>query len=255
MDKKLQEAIRMYHSGNYNEAITMLKSFISDNQDVDGMGHFYLGLSFYDSGKLADAEDYLRKAVAINPGSSNYNYRLGLVCARLMRFSDAVSFLTKSIELSQENLRAKYILGTIYFKLGKLHEAKRLFEDIISHSAENASATYYLGLCDYHLGNLESAEKYFLKTLEINDEYVDAHIKLGNLYFGKHDYEKAEMHYSKSYSRGINEISLLLNYSLALMGVMKYTEAEEILTVARVNYPNNQEIEKLLEVFKDIKNL
>jgi tetratricopeptide (TPR) repeat protein len=255
MDNKLQEALRMYNMGNYSGAIEILSGYIQDSKDSDGLANYYLGLSLYDSGRLSESEKHFKNAVSLNPKSAKYYYRLGLACARLMKFSEAIQYLTKAIELAEDNVRAKYMLGTVYFKIGNLQEAKKIFNEIKENNEENAAAVYYLGLCEYYLGNIEEAEKLFKRTLTINSDYLDAYKKLGDLYFTKHDYEEASKCYFKAYSRGIMDITLLLNYSLALIGLTKYDEAEEVLETASKNYPNNPEVEKLVEVFKDIKKL
>lgn len=255
MNKKLQEALRMYNLGNYLDAIEMLNAYIQDNQDSDGLANYYLGLSLYDLGRLSESEKYFKNAISQNSNSAKYYYRLGLVYARLMKFSEAIEYLTKSIQLAGDDIRAKYMLGTVYFKIGNLQKAKKIFNEITENNEENASAVFYLGLCEYYLGNVEEAEKLFKKTLTINSDYFDAYKKLGDLYFTKHDYEEASKCYSKAYSRGIMDITLLLNYCMALIGLMKYDEAEKVLETTAKNYPNNPEVEKLVEVFKDIKKL
>jgi len=255
MDNKLQEALRMYNLGNYSGAIELLSGYIQDSKDSDGLAHYYLGLSLYDSGRLSESEKHFKSAISQNPKSAKYYYRLGLVCARLMKFSEAIQYLTQAVELAEDNIRAKYILGTVYFKIGNLQEAKKIFNEIIENNEENAAAVFYLGLCEYYLGNVEEAEKLFKMTLAINSEYLDAYKKLGDLYFTKHYYEEASKCYLEGYSRGIMDITLLLNYSLALIALTKYAEAEKVLETATKHYPNNPEVEKLVEVFNDIKKL
>ncbi len=68
----------------------------------------YLGDLLYHTNNLADADTYLKKALAVEPNSSFANTSLGLVRMRQRKFDEAKSYLEKAIAGDARNPLAHY---------------------------------------------------------------------------------------------------------------------------------------------------
>jgi tetratricopeptide (TPR) repeat protein len=110
-----------------NGAIAQLQK--SENLDANPQTLYNLGLLVQETGNLDKAEEYYRKALAINPRYAESNYNLGallLIQAQgQLEISEAIAYFQQAIAQKQNYANAYYGLGIAQTKLGKTPEAKQ----------------------------------------------------------------------------------------------------------------------------------
>lgn len=156
------------------------------------------------------AEEYLRKALAINPGLVKTEGLLGICEKRLGRGS-AQALLEKSFpKLKEKNLRIQVgmELASIYYQGGDLDRAASVTHSLVDLDPDNVEVLYlaqqvYSDLADDTLnklailgpgsarmqqviaerlingGDLKGAIEHYRKALEINSRLPDVHYELG----------------------------------------------------------------------------
>ncbi len=84
----------------------------------------YLGYMLADRNvRLPEAQDYIQRAVKLDPNNYAYLDSLGWVYYRLNKLPDAEQQLTKSLQMSAKDPTIHDHLGDVYFREGKTREA------------------------------------------------------------------------------------------------------------------------------------
>ena len=88
--------------------------------------------------RLAEAQDYIKRAVDLEPGNYAFLDSLGWVYFRMNRLDDAEQQLSRSLQLMGNDPTIHDHLGDVYFKQGKLKLAISQWQS--SLKAWNSSA-------------------------------------------------------------------------------------------------------------------
>jgi len=88
---------------------------------------YNLGSSLARSGEFAQAEKYLRAAVAKNPGTQTYT-GLGIVLSQQGKADEAVASLQAAIQADPKNAAAHQALAQAFTSLGRTEEARKEME-------------------------------------------------------------------------------------------------------------------------------
>jgi Flp pilus assembly protein TadD len=97
----------------------------------------YLGYSWVEQGRnLAQAEQMIRKAVALRPNDGYIVDSLGWVLYRLERYPEAVVALERAVELKPEDPVMNDHLGDAYWAVGRQREARFQWRTALALSPE-----------------------------------------------------------------------------------------------------------------------
>ncbi len=129
-----------------------------------------LGVIHYQQGQLDEAEQHLRRGVALAPNDSE----------------------------------SRSLLGVVYLRKGKVEEAFTELTRAVAINPRNAEAHNYLGITLSEKGWAAAAEQEMRKAVELNPQYPDAHFNLAVLYAGQRTprLELARYHYQKALDLG-----------------------------------------------------
>lgn len=119
--------------------------------------HFNLGSSLVRSGKFAEAERHLRRAVDKDPNAQTYT-GLGIVLWQMGRADEAIANLKSAIEANPAHAPAYDQLGTILVEQGKLEDAAITYHDLI-RNRPSAAAHQNLAKVLERLGRMDEAKK------------------------------------------------------------------------------------------------
>lgn len=155
------QAEKFLKKGKYLRSLSIYKKILqlaeSDWPELElafcGAGECYLNLQI-----LAEAEDYFRQAVRLNPFEARYHYFLGLTLTRMSRFREAV------------------------FEL-------KLAKQVLPNNPEILRS---LGWAMFFMGNLSAGEKTLKQALAINPKDVLTYCDLAVIYINNYEYRKAE---------------------------------------------------------------
>jgi tetratricopeptide (TPR) repeat protein len=190
-----------------------------------------LGNAFASIGEYEAAEEYLKKALAIEPQSPNiwnslglinywqgnyakaieefttslkYNsdafvyYNLALCSTAIKKYEDALNYYDRALELNNKFYDAYNNKGLLFKSLWRFPEAISCFERAIE-----LNPTYYYALCNCayllkDLGNNDKAISYYKQALELQPDHEHIHFNLALLYCRKSNLVKAEYHFARS---------------------------------------------------------
>jgi tetratricopeptide (TPR) repeat protein len=147
-----------------------------------------LGISYYRTGKLIDAERAFAAAMTENPADLESIQMRGLTLYRLGRPAAAIPFLERVRQwMPNANADANHVLGLCYMNAQRYDDARGAFAAQYGVAPESAAAYLLTGgmLMDANLPEL--AAQYAQKALEISPKLPLAHFMLGEVYLYKSD--------------------------------------------------------------------
>lgn len=164
-DKDLDEGVKSFNEGKYDEAIASFKKVIEKFPE-NYEGYYNLGLAYLKKQEIDQAIPALEKATEINPQALPAYFALGEGYFAKGDSEKATQNFSKAIELEPNNPMAYYNLGIIYYKLDKMEEALSAFNKAIELNPELSSAYYQAALSSVKSGDFEKAIKYFENFLK-----------------------------------------------------------------------------------------
>jgi tetratricopeptide (TPR) repeat protein len=238
----------------------------SDSPSSKALLHVYLGQLSANEGKYEDAENELRKGIALYEDAEEDASALAKARGNLAsvlrlqgRFEDAETEMLRVIETLSTTLseahpdtnRARGNLADLYIAQGKFEEARREaqravreFEKVLGpEHPDVATVRYVLGSALYGLGRYDEAEQQFLRVLDrpgTPSSQTAAINALAAIAFARQDYETAEARLREVIELGQRTLSpdhpALARYrdnlGSALTSMGRYAEAETEMRAA-----------------------
>ena len=212
------------------EAVAILKEMEQKYPDDQRM-LYYIGDCLYhlsadhSANQHAEAEQYLRKSVEINPENMFAWNHLGMVFADQGKNEEEKQIFQQILEVNPDNPDAYLSYGWSLFNQKKYAEMEELFQKAVHLDSNNVGVLNGLGWSLTNQEKYSEAEEIFLKGNKLEPEHTAIINGLGRLKVISKDYDAAESYYRK-YSElqpswswpkaALGEIELLRkNYSLA----------------------------------------
>ena len=159
--------------------------------------HMRLGQELFNSGKTEQAEAQYRMAIMIRPDLREVHNDLAAILMEKGRLAQAEDELKKELAI-WDNPLSHINLGVIYLNSGRLAESVGHFERAAILDPQQPQAHYYLGMVLLSSGDVINAEKHLKAELEINPLYDRALLALGILYESTNDIDKAVRYLSEA---------------------------------------------------------
>jgi len=162
-----------------------------------------LGIAYYRTGKLIDAERAFAAAMVIDPQDLEAVQMRGLTLYRLGRPAAAIPYLERVRQwMPNANADANHVLGLSYMNAQRYDEARGAFAAQYGVAADSAAAYLLAGqmLLDADLPELAARDAQ--KALEISPSLPLAHFMLGEVYLYKSDTRQALQEFERE--RAIN---------------------------------------------------
>lgn len=139
------------------------------------LAHHLLGSILFKQERWEASKKHL--LLAIDPDEEEQGEllnHLGMACLHLGELDEAEDYLRRSIALMPYLAEAQYHLGVIYLKRGDYDSAQKHFEGATDRDPDHFGAWYNLGLLKKQQGFLNIADECFAKAQAINpdSEYV-----------------------------------------------------------------------------------
>jgi len=147
------------------------------------------GSRYYSDGDYDKAEEYFRKALAVNKRHTSSMFMLGeTVSTDVRRLTEAEEWYTKAISAARGDKsitpRALFSLGKLYILLGKHEEALDSFKRLLSEYPEFydlASVYNHMGVAAYRLDRYDKALEYFKDALKKDPMLMEATFNMKNV--------------------------------------------------------------------------
>src|SRR6202142_1927709 len=115
-DTDFAEARRLLQQGRYDEAVSQLSDLAAKNPTMKGLS-FELGTAYYQKADFIKAVDFLKRALTENPENKEAIQLLGLSYYLSGRPAEAIPQLEKAQAwYPRANVDASYILGLCYIQ-------------------------------------------------------------------------------------------------------------------------------------------
>jgi len=170
-----------------------------DSSTLQELGSLYLKMGEYD-----DAKNYLEKALAKNPDSTETRVSLGVLYSRKEDFREAARHFEAVRRRDQSDLNAWSNLGEIYLKLNpkdvkQIEKAEAVFQKILRVAPQHIDSQ--IGLGEVYTAKAEAGEKEWYEAAIT--QYGNA-LQLAERRQGSKNFKSTELaalHYSRGYAR------------------------------------------------------
>jgi Flp pilus assembly protein TadD len=139
------------------------------------------GVVAYRQGRIDDAGDFFRRAIAGFEGNPSFHNNLHLVYYRQKRDSEAIAEVRRAIELAPQWPQLHNNLGNALKQAGQLEAAAAALRQACTMQPDYADAFYNLGNTLVELDRLEEAEAAYRRSLELTPGDMETQTNLGSL--------------------------------------------------------------------------
>ena len=228
----VQQADALIKQGQFAEAIQLLQKESSAGQPVKGAQR-ELGMAYYRSGQLPEAEKSFRAAMTEDATDLESVQLLGLTLYRLNKRSEAVQYLERAREWSElSNMDANYVLGRCYIDAHRFDDARAAFAE--QYNLEPGSGAAHLLLAQMLLREerADDAAVEAKKALDLSPGIALAHFALGKIYLAKGSVSDALKEFESELKVNPTYPPLYQFLGDLYIRTSKYRDAEHALTKA-----------------------
>ena len=170
--KAARAGVALLNEGKVDEAIESLKKAIAADPNL-AAAHYNLGVAYQRKGSQQDAMKEYEEAAKVKPDFGEAYLALGNSDLDAKNFDGAVEPLSKASTLMPTNYIASYNLGVAYANTGKYAEAEGAFRKAVEINPKEPVVHYQLAMS--LLGQTKNAEAKaeFQKYLELNPNAAD----------------------------------------------------------------------------------
>jgi tetratricopeptide (TPR) repeat protein len=178
------------------KTIGPLAPMVAPSQNEEATAAYNTGTQFLWENKLSQAEEYLKKAIELDPNFVDAMDHLGLVYRRQNRLAEAEEMYLRSIALNSENKVPYQNLAVVYQLQNRLNEAFELYQKIIQIDPNDPEPYYGIGELFYIVGNYANSIAFFDRAIELyriqDSPYIyDAFFYKGVMYYDMDNYDEA----------------------------------------------------------------
>jgi tetratricopeptide (TPR) repeat protein len=169
---------------------------VAPSRNEEAIAAYNMGTQALWDNRLTEAEEYLKKAIDLDPNFVDAMDHLGMVYRRQNRFAEAEEMYLRSIALNSENKVPYQNLAVVYQLQNRLNEAFELYQKIIQIDPDDPEPYYGIGELFYIVGNYANSIVFFDRAIELymiqDSPYIyDAYFYKGMMYFRLNNHEEA----------------------------------------------------------------
>ncbi len=129
--------------------------------------HRNLGVAFFRTGMLDEAEREFRRVADLRPAEAAAPFHLGLIASRQARWSEAAQAFRDCLEKGGPRPVVLHDLAIALEQLGQLDEAERVFADAAGRAREDARIQLGWGVLALRRGDTEAAQSRLARAREL----------------------------------------------------------------------------------------
>jgi tetratricopeptide (TPR) repeat protein len=198
----VEAAHKMIRHGQEQEAIAALQKLVAEHPVARG-AYRELGIAYYRTGKLREAESSFAAAASDGPKDLESVQMQGLTLYRLGHLAAALPYLERARQWTEtSDVDVNYVLGRCYIDARRYDDARLAFAAQYGLASESGAAYALVAQMLLALELPEAAEDNAQKALELSPNIAMAHFALGKIYMARGDYKQALEEFEKE--RSIN---------------------------------------------------
>ena len=189
-------------------------------------------------GSWPQAIDLYRRALSIDPASSDVYYRLGIAYGmKLQRWPEAVQHLEKALSMDPANSLVYYYLGIAYVKVQRGPEALRYLQKCLEAGGAERDIHCWMGEAYNLLGDRPAAQASFERCAQLGS--IWGHFGMAGAYFSKGDFATAELWYRRAQQLAPEAAGPYLGLGQVAWAQNRPQEAKEFFNQALQKQPND----------------
>ena len=229
IDNQFAPARKLAQQGEFDEAITQLKTMESTQPRPKGLSH-ELGTAYYKKGDYSQSTAYLKKALEEDSGDKEAVQLLGLSYYLSGHSADAIPLLEKVQGwFPRANVDAAYILGVCYIQSKDYNHARGAFARMFDVPQDSAASYLFTARMLMRQEFDPVAEEYGLKATALDPKLPLAHFLLGELYLYKSRIPEAIVEFEKELAVNPAHAASLYKLGDAYSRIQKFDDAERLL--------------------------
>lgn len=224
-------AVTHHQQGNLSQAESLYQQLLSVQPKHTDSLHL-LGVLYIQAGKPKDAVTLIRKAIKLSPDTDIFYCNLGSAFQAQQLFKEAEEAFNRALALNPKHVQSLYNKGNLYLDQENYAKALDIYEQVLKLCPDHVDALNNIGNCYKSLGDFTKAEAFYSQAIEKQPTCAEAHINLGQLYYHQGKMDDALVHFKDSQIQHPDNVDIVAELALVLVGVEKFDEAEEC--IARV---------------------
>jgi tetratricopeptide (TPR) repeat protein len=228
-DQSLTHARRLMDQGKFDDAITELQALEARQPGSPGLSH-ELGIAYYKHADYIRAINSLNKAVEENAQDNEALQLLGLSYYLSGRPAEAIPLLEKvQAWYPRANVDASYILGLCYVQTKRYPQARQAFARMFEVPPESAAAYLFTGRMLLRQEFDTVAEEYGQKAIALDPKLPLAHYFLGELHLFKSRISEAIADFQQELAINPGHAATYYKLADAYSRIQKFDDAERLL--------------------------
>lgn len=197
-------------------------------------------------GRLDEADDYFRKALAAEAHNADALCGLGQLSAERGMFEVAARFFNQALKFAPDHYLALDCLGELWLRCGDLERARELFSRAVAVRPYFAEGLFHLGQVYANLGNLYEAETNYRLATIVKPDHAGAFNNWGIIQASQGRFDEAETSYRRSLEIDPDNFHALFNLAELYEKTSKLSEAEDLVKQALVMAPSDPGLSRLM---------
>lgn len=165
---------------DWKDELSLWSSAVA-NEPASYRAHYNLGDALYKAGRMEEAEESYRRALALKPVFSLGHYSLGRLLYRTGLKKEAAEQFLEALADRPDYAEAHNHMGLIFKDRGELERARAEYEAALRLDPSNANALNNLGVLAASQGRASEAEAYFSRAAASAPYDPRAFANLGSL--------------------------------------------------------------------------
>jgi tetratricopeptide (TPR) repeat protein len=198
----------------------------------DAPAHLNLGNALGRAGRLAEAAESFRRALALQPDFAEAHSNLSDVQLELGQLAEAINSARRAVEIRPAFAAAQQNLGRALLRLGRYAEAVDSCRRAIQLRPDFAEAHNSLGSALAKLGRPEEAIAGFRRAVAISPGFAEAHANLANAVRATGNLGEAVEGYRRAILLKPDFVSALIELATALRLQRRTAESEATCNAA-----------------------
>jgi len=182
-----------------------------------------------DNGDAAAAAEFYEKAIGIDPGNVPALLKAGFCLRESGRELEAEQLIRRTLALAPESSDAHYMLSTVVRARGDSSQAIDELFAALQCEPQFEIAYYELCFLLFQSGRIVEARQAAQAGLERFPESADLHFCLGNIFLAENQWEPAVANFRQVLSLAPDHALACVNLSLALQELGRHDEALEAI--------------------------
>jgi Flp pilus assembly protein TadD len=240
VERVLAQASELLQQGKLDQAAAACMSVLSAAPNHPAAIHM-LGLARGRLGAAADAEQLLRRSLALQPANHQFRVNFGNFLRRLGRLQEAETEYRTVLAQFPDAPKARHQLALTLEDLGRSAEAEAEVRHLVQQLPHDAEARSLLGYILTNQQRLLEAESAYRQSLALTPNYGLAHHNLGALLVQMERAEEALAALDRAEAFGVPRFELRFSRGRALTLLYRVDEAEQEFAAAIEERPRHVE--------------